>query len=1217
MTGGPLRIANALVVLSLLCAQGCRTPARSEDAPGLSANEPKVEQGVEDALAAGGERDVLVLLAQPADASGLDAGLVDGVDVDPASLVLQLRALRYAAAAQQLLEAFPQGQLQLRVQYRHFPMLLLHLSSPQVLRALSARDDVAHVFEDRSHAAYLAQSLDLIHQPAVAAVGELGAGTSVAVLDTGCDVTQPAFGSCSLVGAGACKVAYAADFAREDGAADDTGHGSNVAGIVLGVAPATKILALDVFDGAAASSSDVLRAVDWVIENRAAYDIVAMSMSLGAGSFSAPCKEDALAVALAHARAAGVIPVAASGNDASSAAIAAPACAPAALSVGAVYDADIGAAQFAGCSDPSTGADQVSCFSNSAAFLSLLAPGAAITAGGSTQRGTSQAAAHVAGAIAVLRAALPQESPEAVVARITGSGPSLTDARNGVATRRLDLQAALDAPAADDAPDAGKPPPADRSPPVASLQIEDGGSYCRSPNVTLTLSPSGDGGVSSICLSNTDSCTNWRAYARTTPWTLSDGDGVKVVRAWLEDARGNLGMASATITLDSTPPQDGELRATSGDARVALGWDWFSDAGSGVGAYRVVFAADAPPVRCSDGTALYQGSANMFTHSELMNGSRYGYRVCAVDRAGNMSLGATALAEPAAAFEPPSGSVVIDDDVPITASSKVTLTLAVRGTNPIVEMCVSSEPSCSEWRPYAVSRSWNLVPGDGPRTVFAWFRDAAGNVSLQPASDSIVLDSSTPSDGSVTAVPGDARVELVWSGFADLGGGIASYSVLGATAAAPSSCDSGTLLYQGPATSFSHRDLVNGTTYGYRVCALDPLGHVSSGSSAVARPLPEFDAPVGSVEINAGAVATNSTSVSVALAASDASTPSHVCLSATTHCSSWQTFAATRSFVFSPVDGTRVLYVWFRDQWGNTSLEPVTDSIVMDRAWPRDGSVMAVASDGRVELAWSGFSDAGSGIAGYQLSFAPTTAPLSCATGTLLYSGTDTAFSHTDLSNGTSYAYRVCAIDRAGNVSGGKVVSARPAPEADPPIGSVSIDDGAAYTRLGNVTLALSASDASDVAQMCLSSTSSCSAWVAFATSTSYTLASGQGTRSVYVWFRDEWGNTMPAPVSDSIVLDSVAPTMRTFAATASAGSVALSWTAASDAISGVDSYTLVWARSSTAPASCATGTRAYTGGELSYVHEGLGAGTYSYRLCATDRSGNVAAGIARSVVVP
>ena len=55
----------------------------------------------------------------------------------------------------------------------------------------------------------------------------------------------------------------------------------------------------------------------------------------------------------------------------------------------------------------------------------------------------------------------------------------------------------------------------------------------------------------------------------------------------------------------------------------------------------------------------------------------------------------------------------------------------------------------------------------------------------------------------------------------------------------------------------------------------------------------------------------------------------------------------------------------------------------------------------------------------YKLVFATGAVPASCAVGTELVSGTAMSFTHSGLANGTTYYYRLCAIDAVGNVSGG------------------------------------------------------------------------------------------------------------------------------------------------------------------------------------------------------
>jgi subtilisin family serine protease len=133
----------------------------------------------------------------------------------------------------------------------------------------------------------------------------------------------------------------------------------------------------------------------------------------------------------------------AAGNETSKNGISSPACAPGAVSVGAVYDDYMGAIAWEACTDSSTAPDQVTCFSNSSSYLTLLAPGAIITAAGIGVGGTSQAAPHVAGAVAVLRAAFQAETLEQTVSRMTNGGVPVADPYNGLTHPRLDLVGAI------------------------------------------------------------------------------------------------------------------------------------------------------------------------------------------------------------------------------------------------------------------------------------------------------------------------------------------------------------------------------------------------------------------------------------------------------------------------------------------------------------------------------------------------------------------------------------------------------------------------------------------------------------------------------------------------------------------------------------------------------------------------------------------------------
>jgi hypothetical protein len=151
---------------------------------------------------------------------------------------------------------------------------------------------------------------------------------------------------------------------------------------------------------------------------------------------------------------------------------------------------------------------------------------------------------------------------------------------------------------------------------------------------------------------------------------------------------------------------------------------------------------------------------------------------------------------------------------------------------------------------------------------------------------------------------------------------------------------------------------------------------------------------------------------------------------------------------------------------------------------------------------------------------------------------------------------------------------------------------------------------------MCLSETTTCAAFVTYAATYTYHFSTTNGTRTIRAWFRDPWGNTS-APVSASIVLDTVPPSGGVLSGAVSGEHVTLTWTAATDATSGLDGYKLVGQTGTTAPATCSAGTVLYTGGDRTFTHTIGSKTSWSYRLCAKDVAGNVSAGSVKTATTP
>jgi serine protease AprX len=180
--------------------------------------------------------------------------------------------------------------------------------------------------------------------PAVWATGNRGAGVTVAVLDSG---VAPS--------ADLANVVFGADFTTGGtGLADAGGHGSHVAGIVAGtgslsggayagVAPGARIVSVKVTnDTGGASYSGIIQGLQWVVKNKAAYNIRVANLSLGA-PVQSPYAADPLNAAVEMAWFRGVVVVASAGNTGPGAGtISVPGNDPYVVTVGAVDDNQTG-----------------------------------------------------------------------------------------------------------------------------------------------------------------------------------------------------------------------------------------------------------------------------------------------------------------------------------------------------------------------------------------------------------------------------------------------------------------------------------------------------------------------------------------------------------------------------------------------------------------------------------------------------------------------------------------------------------------------------------------------------------------------------------------------------------------------------------------------------------------------------------------------------------
>lgn len=198
-------------------------------------------------------------------------------------------------------------------------------------------------------------------------------------------------------------------------------------------------------------------------------------------------------------------------------------------------------------------------------------------------------------------------------------------------------------------------------------------------------------------------------------------------------------------------------------------------------------------------------------------------------------------------------------------------------------------------------------------------------------------------------------------------------------------------------------------------------------------------APTGSVYINSTAAPNNTNNISVTLyisASDDYSGVSQMCVSDSSTCTTWETFATSKAWTLPTGDATKTVYIWFKDALGNANATPYSATITLDTTAPTDGALTAIASVGSITLTWPVFLDTGSGIKNYTLVYnIGGPAPADCAAGTAVanltadttFSGGTYTFVHSaGLTSGTTTYYRLCATDWAGNRSAGAITQATP-----------------------------------------------------------------------------------------------------------------------------------------------------------------------------------------------
>lgn len=290
--------------------------------------------------------------------------------------------------------------------------------------------------------------------------------------------------------------------------------------------------------------------------------------------------------------------------------------------------------------------------------------------------------------------------------------------------------------------------------PEGKVSIKNGSIYTNSENVELEFTDvSSD--IASVCISNIDNnCTNYKSYKSIYSHTIPLGDGSKTIYVSLKDKAGNVNKINTTIKLDKTEPTCRLVESPN---------SYYLKNGS----------YNEYVIRCYDLEAIGEytlTSANFSTDNKLVNVELTKFvtneatvKVTALtgdgktkiylnpgsilDSAGNTNTKQIEIASLTIDNTPPlNNSILINYGATITNNKTLILTLN-SSDNVGGYYCLNKTNKVTDciWNSYTKEGTYTLntsaINQTENHTIYAFFKDIAGNISTTSVEDSINYNS--------------------------------------------------------------------------------------------------------------------------------------------------------------------------------------------------------------------------------------------------------------------------------------------------------------------------------------------------------------------------------------------------------------------------------------------------------------------------------------------
>ncbi|MGO8672052.1 MAG: fibronectin type III domain-containing protein, partial [Capsulimonadaceae bacterium] len=452
------------------------------------------------------------------------------------------------------------------------------------------------------------------------------------------------------------------------------------------------------------------------------------------------------------------------------------------------------------------------------------------------------------------------------------------------------------------------------------------------------------------------------------------------------------------------------LTATAGNAQVALAWT----ASTGATTYNVYRGTATGG---ESATAIATGiTGASYTNTGLTNGTTYFYKVAGVNGGGTSPLSNEASATP----EPPipaapTGLTATAGNSQValswTASTGATTYNLYRGTATGAEAATAIVTGIT-----GVTYT-NMSLTNGVKYFYKVAALNGGGTSPQSNEASATPEPPIPSTpAGLTATASNAQVALAWTAST----GATTYNLYRGTA---TGAEAATAIVTGiTGTTYTNMSLTNGTTYFFKVAAVNGGGTSPQSNEASATPEP----PIPSTPAGLTATAGNA-QVALAWTASTGATTYNVYRGTATGGESSTAIATgiTGAAYTNTglTNGTTYFYKVAAVNGGGTSALSNEASATPEPPIPAAPTALtAAAGNAQVALAWT----ASTGATTYNVYRGTATggeASTAIATGI-----TGAAYTNTGLTNGTTYFYKVAAVNGGGTSPLSNEASATPEP---------------------------------------------------------------------------------------------------------------------------------------------------------------------------------------------